>query len=68
MLSLTFFSSNVDAEFRQYEHLMFPSKTIHTDGIRAGVMVSVGCTTINIICSTDVFIRHRSVSAKSAAV
>lgn len=32
--------SNVDAAFQKYTHLVFPSKTIHTDGIRAGVMVS----------------------------
>lgn len=31
--------SNVDANFRKYSYLMFPSKAVHTDGIRAGVMV-----------------------------
>jgi len=35
-------ADNVDSEFRQYEHLLFPSKTIQTDGIRAGVMSSFG--------------------------
>jgi fatty acid synthase subunit alpha len=32
-------ADNIDAKFQPYTHLMFPSKTIHTDGIRAGVMV-----------------------------
>lgn len=32
--------SNVDPEFRKHEYLMFPSKSIHTDGIKGGVMVS----------------------------
>ncbi|KAL5526485.1 FAS2 [Sanghuangporus sanghuang] len=35
-------ADNVDSEFRKHEHLMFPSKTIHTDGIRSGVMSSFG--------------------------
>ncbi|CAL1716945.1 unnamed protein product [Somion occarium] len=35
-------ADNVDAAFKQYSHLMFPSKTIHTDGIRAGIMSSFG--------------------------
>ncbi|KAF9648674.1 fatty acid synthase [Thelephora ganbajun] len=35
-------NDNVDAEFRKYTYLMFPSKSIHTDGIRAGVMSSFG--------------------------
>ncbi|EJD06870.1 fatty acid synthase [Fomitiporia mediterranea MF3/22] len=35
-------ADNVDADFRKHEYLMFPSKTIHTDGIRAGVMSSFG--------------------------
>ncbi|KAH8117927.1 fatty acid synthase [Phellopilus nigrolimitatus] len=30
---------NVDADFRKHQHLMFPSKTIYTDGVRAGIMV-----------------------------
>ncbi|CAK5268309.1 unnamed protein product [Mycena citricolor] len=35
-------SDNVDAIFRDRTYLMFPSKTIHTDGIKAGVMSSFG--------------------------
>ena len=35
-------NDNVDAEFHKYTYLMFPSKSIHTDGIRAGVMSSFG--------------------------
>ncbi|GBE87869.1 fatty acid synthase [Sparassis crispa] len=35
-------ADNVDADFKQYTYLMFPSKTIHTDGIRAGLMSSFG--------------------------
>ncbi|KAA1467738.1 fatty acid synthase [Dentipellis sp. KUC8613] len=35
-------NDNVDAAFQHYSYLMFPSKTIHTDGIRAGVMSSFG--------------------------
>lgn len=35
-----FCNSNVDANFQAHSLLLFPSKTIHTDGIRAGVMVS----------------------------
>jgi hypothetical protein len=33
------FHSNVDSHFQNRRLLMFPSKSIHTDGIRAGVMV-----------------------------
>lgn len=32
-------ADNVDKELRQWEYLMFPSKSIHTDGIKAGLMV-----------------------------
>ncbi|KAH8100945.1 fatty acid synthase [Cristinia sonorae] len=35
-------ADNVDAAFREYTHLVFPSKTIYTDGIRAGIMSSFG--------------------------
>jgi len=35
-------ADNIDADFRQWEHLMFPSRSIHTDGIRCGVMTSFG--------------------------
>jgi fatty acid synthase subunit alpha len=35
-------NDNVDADFRKYTYLMFPSKSIYTDGIRAGVMSSFG--------------------------
>jgi len=34
-------ADNVDALFQQHSLLMFPSKTIQTDGITAGVMVGV---------------------------
>ena len=34
--------SHKDAEFHEYTYLMFPSKSIHTDGIRAGVTSSFG--------------------------
>lgn len=34
-------SSNVDDHFQKRSYLMFPSKTIRTDGIRAGIMVRV---------------------------
>lgn len=35
-------NDNVDPEFRKYTYLMFPSKSIYTDGIRAGIMSSFG--------------------------
>jgi len=35
-------SDNIDAMFQKHRYLMFPSKSIHTDGIRAGVMSSFG--------------------------
>ncbi|KAI0787467.1 fatty acid synthase [Fomes fomentarius] len=35
-------ADNIDANFKQYTYLIFPSKTIHTNGIRAGVMSSFG--------------------------
>ncbi|VDC07520.1 unnamed protein product [Peniophora sp. CBMAI 1063] len=35
-------ADNIDARFQHHTNLMFPSKTIHTDGIRAGVMSSFG--------------------------
>ncbi|KAI0077780.1 fatty acid synthase [Panus rudis PR-1116 ss-1] len=35
-------ADNVDAAFKQYTYLMFPSKTIYTDGIKAGIMSSFG--------------------------
>ncbi|KAI0033531.1 fatty acid synthase [Vararia minispora EC-137] len=35
-------ADNIDARFQHYTYLMFPSKTLHTDGIRAGVMSSFG--------------------------
>lgn len=35
-------NDNIDAEFQKYTYLMFPSKSIYTDGIRAGVMSSFG--------------------------
>ena len=36
---LTLPASNINAMFQKHRYLMFPSKSIHTDGIRAGVMV-----------------------------
>ncbi|KZP00458.1 fatty acid synthase [Calocera viscosa TUFC12733] len=35
-------ADNVDASLRKFEYLMFPSKSIHTDGINAGLMTSFG--------------------------
>ncbi|KAE9399788.1 fatty acid synthase [Gymnopus androsaceus JB14] len=35
-------ADNVDDHFQHRSFLMFPSKTIHTDGIRAGIMSSFG--------------------------
>jgi len=35
-------ADNVDSRLKQHEHLLFPSKTIHTDGIKAGIMTSFG--------------------------
>ncbi|KAJ7077160.1 fatty acid synthase [Mycena belliarum] len=35
-------SDNIDSHFKDRRFLMFPSKSIHTDGIRAGVMSSFG--------------------------
>ncbi|KAF9467993.1 fatty acid synthase [Collybia nuda] len=35
-------SDNIDSHFQDRLFLMFPSKSIHTDGIRAGVMSSFG--------------------------
>ncbi|KAG8889684.1 3-oxoacyl-[acyl-carrier-protein] synthase [Tulasnella sp. 332] len=35
-------ADNVDLDLRKYEFLVYPSKTIHTDGIRVGLMTSFG--------------------------
>ncbi|KAJ7502466.1 putative fatty-acid synthase complex protein [Mycena galericulata] len=35
-------SDNIDSHFKDRRFLMFPSKSIHTDGIRAGAMSSFG--------------------------
>ncbi|KAJ3517947.1 hypothetical protein NLJ89_g178 [Agrocybe chaxingu] len=35
-------SDNIDSHFQDRQFLLFPSKTIHTDGVRAGVMSSFG--------------------------
>jgi fatty acid synthase subunit alpha, fungi type/fatty acid synthase subunit beta, fungi type len=32
-------ADNVDKGLREWEHLLFPSKSVHTDGITAGLMV-----------------------------
>jgi fatty acid synthase subunit alpha, fungi type len=39
---LTSWSSNVDVELKKFEYLVYPSKSIHTDGIRCGLMTSFG--------------------------
>jgi fatty acid synthase subunit alpha, fungi type len=39
---LTFAISNIDSHFQDRTYLLFPSKPIHTDGLRAGVMSSFG--------------------------
>lgn len=39
---LTWTLSNIDARFQEHRYLVFPSKSLHTDGIRAGVMSSFG--------------------------
>ncbi|KAJ7749517.1 hypothetical protein DFH07DRAFT_553456 [Mycena maculata] len=36
-------SDNIDSHFKDRRFLIFPSKSIHTDGIRAGVMVRASC-------------------------
>ncbi|KAG8716660.1 3-oxoacyl-[acyl-carrier-protein] synthase [Ceratobasidium sp. 394] len=35
-------ADNVDPALREFEYLFFPSKSIHTDGIKAGLMTSFG--------------------------
>ncbi|KZT67951.1 hypothetical protein DAEQUDRAFT_367722 [Daedalea quercina L-15889] len=35
-------ADNVDSRFKDHTYLVFPSKSIHTDGIRAGLMSSFG--------------------------
>jgi len=35
-------ADNIDPELRKFEYLMYPSKTIHTDGLRAGLLTSFG--------------------------
>ncbi|KAH7106327.1 fatty acid synthase [Auriculariales sp. MPI-PUGE-AT-0066] len=35
-------ADNIDLKLRQYEYLMYPSKTIRTDGIRCGLLTSFG--------------------------
>lgn len=62
MLTLLF--SNIDSHFQDRRFLMFPSKSIHTDGIRAGVMVSWSHG-IFFRVFTLLFLSRRSVSAKS---
>ncbi|KAH9945014.1 fatty acid synthase [Epithele typhae] len=43
-------ADNIDALFKKHTYLIFPSKTIHTDGIRAGVMSSFGFGQVGGIC------------------
>jgi len=35
-------ADNVDKDLREWEHLLFPSKSIYTDGLTAGLMTSFG--------------------------
>lgn len=35
-------ADNVDARLEAHKYLVFPSKTIHTDGIKAGILTSFG--------------------------
>jgi fatty acid synthase subunit alpha len=35
-------ASNVDSRLQAHKYLLFPSKTNHTDGIKAGIMTSFG--------------------------
>ncbi|QRV90063.1 fatty acid synthase subunit beta [Ceratobasidium sp. AG-Ba] len=35
-------ADNVDPALREFDYLVFPSKSIHTDGIKAGLMTSFG--------------------------
>ncbi|KAF8312438.1 fatty acid synthase, partial [Clavulina sp. PMI_390] len=35
-------ADNVDVRLQAHKYLLFPSKTIHTDGIKAGIMTSFG--------------------------
>ncbi|CAE6423597.1 unnamed protein product [Rhizoctonia solani] len=35
-------ADNIDPALREFEYLVFPSKSIHTDGIKAGLMTSFG--------------------------
>jgi fatty acid synthase subunit alpha len=41
-VNLTLSTSNVDTRLQAHKYLLFPSKTIHTDGIKAGIMTSFG--------------------------
>ena len=38
----TLSASNVDSQLQAHKYLLFPSKMIHTDGIKAGIMTSFG--------------------------
>ncbi|KEP51168.1 fatty acid synthase alpha subunit [Rhizoctonia solani 123E] len=35
-------ADNIDPALREFEYLVFPSRSIHTDGIKAGLMTSFG--------------------------
>jgi fatty acid synthase subunit alpha len=59
-------ADNVDSMFQKHTLLMFPSKTIHTDGIKAGVMVSGYGVELLRLKLTDLS-SPRSVSVRSAA-
>lgn len=35
-------ADNIAAELRQYEYILYPSRSIHTDGVKAGLLKSFG--------------------------
>lgn len=57
-------ADNVDALFQEHSLLMFPSKTIQTDGITAGVMVCP--SSYRLAYATNIFFSRHSVLAKLA--
>lgn len=59
-------ADNVDKELQQWEYLMFPSKSIHTDGIKAGLMVRT--FVYRIANSIKNYIRLRSALGKLEAL
>ena len=63
MAKAHFAYSNIDAMFKKHTYLVFPSKTIRTDGIKAGIMVRSPpicfASTMLIIVTTLVVVRFR---------